>query len=131
MAPVDSRDYTLSRIYYSVLEPGVADARNTMWLVNIPSKHETLTRCWSNAGPPSATLAQHQTSTGSTLRVCWAVFNSSWSGSAYCWRRLQADTKPMSVNCWASVAGAGQYPFSPSQYFMLAVAARCFEPKLG
>ena len=43
-----------------------------------------------------------------------------WSGSAYCWRRVQADTDPMSVNCWASVGGAGQYPFSPSQYFMLA-----------
>ena len=25
----------------------------------------------------------------------------------------------MSVKCWASVAGAGQYPFSPSEYFML------------
>ena len=25
----------------------------------------------------------------------------------------------MSVKCWVSVAGAGQYPFSPSQYFML------------
>ena len=25
-----------------------------------------------------------------------------------------------SVKCWASVAGAEQYPFSPSQYFMLA-----------
>ena len=34
-------------------------------------KHETLTQCWANFGPPSATLAQHQTSTGSTLRVCW------------------------------------------------------------
>ena len=46
--------------------------------------------------------------------------NSSWSGIAYCWRLLQADTNPMSGKCWASVAGAGQYPFSPSQYFMLA-----------
>ena len=34
--------------------------------------------------------------------------NSSWSGIAYCWRRLQADTDPMSVKCWASVAGARQ-----------------------
>ena len=49
--------------------------------------------------------------------------NSSWSGISYCWRRLQADTDPMSVKCWASVAGAGQYPFSPSQYFMLPVPA--------
>ena len=35
----------------------------------------TSTKCWSNAGPPSATLAQHQTSSGSTPRVCWATFN--------------------------------------------------------
>ena len=28
----------------------------------------------------------------------------------------------MSVKCWASVAGAGQYSLSPSQYFMLAGA---------
>ena len=42
-----------------------------------------------------------------------------WSGSAYCWWRVQADTDPMSLKCWASVASAGQYPFSPSQYFML------------
>ena len=49
--------------------------------------------------------------------------NSSWSGIAYCWRRLQADTDPMSVKSWASVAGAGQYPFNPSQYFMLPVPA--------
>ena len=27
----------------------------------------------------------------------------------------------MSVKCLASVAGASQYPFSPSQYFMLPV----------
>ena len=36
-----------------------------------------------------------------------------WHGSAYCWRRVQAETDPMPVKCWASVAGAGQYPFSP------------------
>ena len=62
--------------------------------------------------PPSAPLAQHQTSTGSTPRV-----GSSWSGSAYCWRH-----RPNVVKCWASVAGAGQYPFSPSEYFMLVGA---------
>ena len=43
-----------------------------------------------------------------------------WSDSAYCWRRVQADTDPMSVNCWASLASAGQYPFSPSQYVIVA-----------
>ena len=35
--------------------------------------------------------------------------------AAYCWPRLQANTEPISVKCWASVAGAGQYPFCPSQ----------------
>ena len=25
----------------------------------MPSKHETLTQCWVNVGPPSSTLAQH------------------------------------------------------------------------
>ena len=29
----------------------------------------------------------------------------------------------MYIKCWASVARAGQYPFSPSQYFMLPVPA--------
>ena len=34
-----------------------------------------------------------------------------WSGSAYCWQQVPADTEPMSVKCWASV---------PSQHFALA-----------
>ena len=34
-----------------------------------PSKHETLTQCWFNAGPPSATLDQHWTSSGRAFRV--------------------------------------------------------------
>ena len=80
----------------------------------------SLTQCWCNASPLSATLAQHQTSTGSMSSVCWVAFNSTWSDSAYCWQLVQADTDPMSVKCWASVAGADQYPFSPSQYFILA-----------
>ena len=120
MAPVESRDYVLSGISYSILEPRRCVKHK--WLVNTPSKHKTLTQCWSNAGPPSEMLVQHQTSTGSTSRVCWGAFNSSWSGSTYCWRRLQTDTNPMFVKCLASVAGAGQYPFSSSQYFMLAGA---------
>ena len=31
----------------------------------------------------------------------------------------------MSVKCWASVAGAGQYLFSPSQYFILPYLHAC------
>ena len=56
----------LSGIYYSVL------VRNTC-------QHSQQTRRWPNAGPMLAhnlrALAQHQTSTGSTPRVCWAAFN--------------------------------------------------------
>ena len=37
----------------------------------ITSKHETLTQCCSNVGPPYTTLAHHRTNTGSTSRVCW------------------------------------------------------------
>ena len=36
-----------------------------------PSKHETLTQCWFNVGPPSARLSQHWTNIGSMYRVCW------------------------------------------------------------
>ena len=115
VAPVDSRDYVLRVIYYSVLEPhrcakhnlmkwnksGFRSLmRNIMWLVNTPSKHETLTRCWSTVCDAGQASSQH-----AGLVV------------------LTADTDPMSVKCWASVAGAGQYPFSPSQHFMLAVPA--------
>ena len=31
----------------------------------------SLKQCWFDAGPPSATLAQHQTNTGSMSRVRW------------------------------------------------------------
>ena len=44
----------------------MCNVRNTMWPVSTPSKHETLTQCWSNSDPL-------QTSTGSIPRVCWTV----------------------------------------------------------
>ena len=43
-------------------------------LSTLPAK-PTLTQCWSTAGSQSATLAQHQTSTGSTPRVRWALWS--------------------------------------------------------
>ena len=58
MAPVDSRDYEFIIPFWCET------------VVNSPSKHVDQ---WSNAGPPSVTLAQHQTSTGSTPRVGWAA----------------------------------------------------------
>ena len=39
-------------------------------LNDIPSKHETLTQCWADAGLTSATLGQHQSGIGSG---CWAA----------------------------------------------------------
>ena len=80
-----------------------------------PSKHKTFVYHLYNVGPTSNRLVQ-------MLYRCFLFAgNSIWSCIAYCWRRLQADTDPMSIKCWASVAGAGQYPFSPSQYFMQPV----------
>ena len=141
------------------------NVRNKMWLVNTLSTHETLTRCWSNAEPPSATLARLQTaliqrllfagrSIAAGLVVLTAggdykltpthcLLNVAGAGRypmdigqhqryyplvlvSTTRRRLQTDTDPLSVKCrrcWL-------VSISPSQYFMLAVPARCFEPKL-
>ena len=77
--------------------------RNIMWLVNTPSKHETLTQYWSNAGPPSGALAQHQTSTGSTPRVCWAACNISWSGIVL---TAGGNYKPTPTQCLLNVGTA-------------------------
>ena len=56
-----------------------------------------------------------------------------WSGNAYCWRRVQAGTDPMSVKCWAS--DAGQYPFSAQLVFIQRSARRrwvkCISQSLG
>ena len=46
----------------------------TKHLSTLPTR-TMLTQCWFDAGAPAATLAQHQTSTGSTRCVCWAAFN--------------------------------------------------------
>ena len=40
----------------------------------IPSKHDELTQCCFNGGPPSSASAQHKNSIGSTPRVCWDTF---------------------------------------------------------
>ena len=76
MAPVDSRDYVFwcggTRFCIStVIKSSLGSISFNIF--NTPCKHETLTRCWSNAGISSATLAQHYTSTGSTPCVCWAA----------------------------------------------------------
>ena len=37
--------------------------------VESANQHEALSHCWFDAGPPSTTLAQHQSNSGSTSRV--------------------------------------------------------------
>ena len=58
---VFGRYYVLGGIYYSVLS-------------TLPA-NTTLTQYWSNAGPQSVTMAQHQITTVSTPRVCCTAFN--------------------------------------------------------
>ena len=74
MAPVDSRDLyfdVLEIVFIStVIKSFLGLITITMWPVNTPRKHETLTQCWPNSGSPSAMLAQNQSRTGSTPRVC-------------------------------------------------------------
>ena len=41
-----------------------------MSFITAPSKHETLSQCCFNVGPPSLTLGQHYTIIGSTSRAC-------------------------------------------------------------
>ena len=86
-------------------------------LVNTPSKHDVdpmLVLFWLTIRDTGPATNQHWFN-------ALYLLGSSWSGIAYCWQRLQADTSPMSVKCWASVASAGQYPFSLCQYFILPV----------
>ena len=83
MASVDSRDYVLSGIYYSVLDP-TPMCETQCGLSTLPP-NMTFTQCCSNAGPLSATLAQHQTSTGSTPVFAGLRSIARWSGSDYCW----------------------------------------------
>ena len=101
MAPVDSRDYVLSGIYYSVL-----------LLVYTPSKHDV-----------DQMLAQHQTSTGSTPRVCWAAFNPANTKHLYniCTmrRRRWAGAAQMLYKCLVftrnSSWSGGDYKPTPTQ----------------
>ena len=69
---------------------------------NVACQHSQQTRdvdqCWSNSGPPSAALAQHPTSTGSTPRVCWdAGLAVHTAGGEY---------KPTQTQCLSNVGPA-------------------------
>ena len=55
-APVLWTVETMYQTEFIILFWNQADVGNTMWLVNTPSKHETLTQCWPticDAGPAS------------------------------------------------------------------------------
>ena len=41
----------------------------------LPSKQDTLTQCFLDVGPLSATLAQHSNNFRSTAFVCWVLFS--------------------------------------------------------
>ena len=61
-----------------------------------------------NSGPPLPALANTYSILSSVM--CWCQ----------CVHRVHADTDPTSVKCWASIAGAGQYPFNTEQSIFLA-----------
>ena len=62
----------LKLIFYVI----VAQCKNNVFGCGMPSKHlpckhEILSHCWINVGPPCTTLAQHRTNNGSMSRVFW------------------------------------------------------------
>ena len=76
----------------------------TCWFTLVRSsvhrKHETLTQCWSNAGPLSATLAQHQTSfNASCLLGC--VQPSKHKTFLQCWSNGE-DVVPTLYKCYTN-----------------------------
>ena len=81
------------------------DARDQYISRNYPNKHATLNQFWFNAGPPSATLAKHWTSIGSTPHTSilhsWITrqFNISFSPVRTC--------KP--VSSWQKNNGKSKY----------------------
>ena len=104
------QDSVLSEMYYSFLEPQ-RYAKHNCGLSTLRAN----TRRWF-AGPMLAHRLWLWPSIKPAL-VQDLVFPgprsiARSSGSTYCWRGVQADTDPMAVKCWASVASACQYPFS-------------------
>ena len=61
-----------------------------------PSKHEALTQCCFDVGPPSSTAGQHQSSIGSMPRVCWGsrwIIREIYSANA--WLETLARGRPL------------------------------------
>ena len=76
-------------------------------------QHSQQTRRWPNAGPPSRTLAKHQTSTGSTPRVCWELR----SAGLVLLNTAGDDYKPTPIQCLLNVGPAS--PVLASIYSVL------------
>ena len=55
----------------SVYSPSPCKPRTQAHQHYIPSKHQTSNQCWFDVGPASWTLAQHQTSIGTTCFFSW------------------------------------------------------------
>ena len=72
-------------------------------LIQIPSKHDTLTQCRFNVGPSFPTLAQHWTHIGLTSRVCRDVrLRSSQSHTA--------NHSLLIINSWPDATWTRQSP---------------------
>ena len=122
MALVDCTDDVLRVTYHFVLEPRRCVKHNVAYQYSqqIRDIDQMLVQCWPTICDAGSASYQHWLNASCLL----------------CYVKLHADlivlpavdTDPMSVKYCDSVAGAGQYPFSPGQYFMLALPARCFEP---
>ena len=50
-----------------------------------PNKHDTLKQYWFNVGPPSTTLAQHETDIVTMCRVCWVDLRSQLTDLPLLW----------------------------------------------
>ena len=126
MALVDRRNYVFSEIYYSVLEPRRCAKHN------VACQHSQQTR---DVDRMQAQCLQRWPSIKPALLQCllFAGLRSKHVGMVVLTAGGECKPTPTQclLKCWASFTGAGQYPFSPCQYFMLAVPAQCFEPKLG
>ena len=101
----------------------------------IPSKHEAMTQCCFNVGPPSSTSAQHENKTGLLRQVSWdptailfawylTEFQKTSQSPGY---TQQAggwpNTGSMLAQCWAIITDVGP---TLSQHCFVSV--HCFLP---
>ena len=105
---MDSRDYVLSGIYFCVLEPRKCAKHK----VACQDSQQTTTDddpMLDQCRPTVCDRLRPSIKPALVQRLVFAGLRSiaHWSGSAYCWKRVQAGTDTMSVKYWASVASAG------------------------